>query len=75
MEEYCNREGLNFKLLIPLIQETAFRVQTLSPSQSQTGPAIRRDDNTIEKHLELLEKHPDLKAIYELMSKSIQQHN
>ncbi|HYH14923.1 MAG TPA: Rossmann-like and DUF2520 domain-containing protein [Flavisolibacter sp.] len=75
MEEYCHREGLDFQLLTPLIQETALRVQTLSPAKSQTGPAIRQDTNTIEKHLGLLEKHPDLKAIYQLLTQSIQQHN
>lgn len=75
MEQYCYREGLDFQLLVPLIQETALRIQTLPPSQSQTGPAIRRDGNTVKRHLELLEKHPDLKVIYQLLTQSIQQHN
>jgi predicted short-subunit dehydrogenase-like oxidoreductase (DUF2520 family) len=75
MEEYCNREGLDFKLLIPLIQETALRIQSISPSSSQTGPALRGDTTTIEKHLSLLEAHPDLKSMYRLFTNSIQQHN
>lgn len=75
MEQYCKKEGLDFQLLVPLIQETALRIQTIAPSQSQTGPAIRRDSNTIERHLALLEKHPDLKSIYQLFTQSIQQHN
>lgn len=75
MEQYCSREGLDFQLLVPLIQETALRIQSIDPSKSQTGPAIRHDSNTIERHLALLEKHPDLKAIYQLLTKSIQQHN
>jgi len=75
MEQYCQREGLDFQLLVPLIQETAIRIQTMAPSLSQTGPAIRRDANTIERHLGLLEKHPDLKNIYQLLTQSIQQHN
>ena len=75
MEQYCEREGLDFKLLLPLIQETAVRIQTISPSKSQTGPAIRRDANTIDRHLNLLESYPDLKTIYQLFTQSIQHYN
>lgn len=75
MEEYCQKEGLDFQLLLPLIQETAQRIQTIPPAKSQTGPAKRRDTATIEKHLALMESYPDLKSIYQLLTKSIQQHN
>jgi hypothetical protein len=37
----------------------------------QTGPAVRNDVSTIEKHLALLKDFPQLKNIYEIMSKSI----
>ncbi|ANE49519.1 Rossmann-like and DUF2520 domain-containing protein [Flavisolibacter tropicus] len=75
IEEYCQKEGLDFQLLLPLIQETAQRIQTIPPAKSQTGPAKRRDTATIEKHLALMESYPDLKSIYQLLTKSIQQHN
>ena len=71
MEQYCKEEDLDFKLLIPLIKETANRLETDLPSQVQTGPAIRGDIETISKHLTLLEKHPELKKIYQLFSQSI----
>jgi hypothetical protein len=70
-ESYCNNEGINFDLLIPLIKETAERIDFISPSQSQTGPALRNDRTTIEKHLELLKKYPRLKNIYETFTESI----
>lgn len=70
--EYCKKEGLNFKQLLPLIEETALRIKTIAPKEAQTGPALRHDRETIEKHLELLEKHPHLKTIYVLMTESIQ---
>lgn len=73
MEDYCKKESLDFKMLIPLIQETAERLNELPPSQAQTGPALRHDVTTIEKHLHLLEGHPALKEIYLLFTKSIQQ--
>jgi predicted short-subunit dehydrogenase-like oxidoreductase (DUF2520 family) len=72
-ESYCKKEGLDFRHLLPLIEETALRTRTTLPSQSQTGPAIRHDTETIEKHLELLKEHPRLKNIYTLLTESIQQ--
>jgi predicted short-subunit dehydrogenase-like oxidoreductase (DUF2520 family) len=72
-EEYCKKEGLDFRQLLPLIEETALRIKEISPKQAQTGPAIRFDTETIQKHLELLKNHPQLKNIYLLMTESIQQ--
>jgi len=74
-EDYCNKEGLDFKQLLPLIEETALRLKTISPAAVQTGPAIRHDKETIQKHLGLLKDHPQLKNIYLLLTESIQQGN
>ena len=70
---YCQKENISFKLLKPLIEETATRLQNYDPRLVQTGPAIRNDQETIEKHLQLLVDHPQLKYIYEIMTMSIQQ--
>ena len=72
-EDYCKKEGLDFNQLLPLIEETAMRIKIVPPRQAQTGPAIRHDGTTIQKHLELLNAHPQLKNIYLLMTESIQQ--
>lgn len=72
-EEYCRKEGLDFKQLLPLIEETASRLEDTSPKQVQTGPATRHDAETIQKHLELLKDHPRLRNIYLLLTESIQQ--
>ena len=71
--EYCRKEGLDFKQLLPLIEETASRIKEIAPQKSQTGPALRHDSETIHKHLELLKDHPQLKNIYVLLTESIQQ--
>lgn len=71
-EEYCTKEGLDFKQLLPLIIETATRLNEISPKQTQTGPAMRHDSETIHKHLELLKNYPQLKNIYVLLTESIQ---
>lgn len=70
-ESYCKKEGINFKELIPLIEETVSRLKNISPSASQTGPAIRHDEETIKRHLALLATHPEIKKIYEFLSASI----
>jgi predicted short-subunit dehydrogenase-like oxidoreductase (DUF2520 family) len=72
-EEYCQKEGIDFNLLHPLIEETALRIKTVSPAEVQTGPAIRHDDETIKKHLALLKSHPQLQKVYTFLSESIGQ--
>ena len=73
-EEYCHKEGLDFKLLLPLIKETAERLDEISPARSQTGPAVRNDRVTIEKHLALLETYPQLQRLYSILTESIYHH-
>lgn len=71
-EEYCRREQIDFTQLLPLLEETVSRIKEISPSQAQTGPAIRHDIETLHKHLEILDHHPQLKSIYLAMTESIQ---
>ena len=73
-EAYCKKEGVDFKLLFPLLSETVNRIQELSPSAVQTGPAIRNDKETIKKHLAMLSENPELQKIYKIMTNSIQDH-
>ena len=70
-EKYCIDEGVDFKLMIPLLAETVSRMQDHSPSDLQTGPAIRNDASTIEKHRGLLENYPDLLEIYDFFTDRI----
>lgn len=60
-----------FSVMLPLIDETARKVHSLSPREAQTGPAVRWDTNVIDKHLALLSPTPDLQDVYELLSKGI----
>lgn len=70
-EDFCKIENVDFKLLAPLIKETAERVATHSPASVQTGPALRNDIFTLDKHLRLLSNHPRLKYIYLKLTDSI----
>lgn len=70
-KELLDKEGLDFKLLLPLIKETADKVERLNPQDAQTGPAIRNDQLSIEKHKKYLEMSPNLLQLYTLMTDSI----
>jgi len=63
--------GFLFDIIQPLITETAEKTKTMNPFEAQTGPAVRLDENTISKHLEMLNKKPELKKVYKLLTKSI----
>jgi predicted short-subunit dehydrogenase-like oxidoreductase (DUF2520 family) len=69
--DYCKKEQLEFDLLKPLIFETANRLKSVNPNDVQTGPAIRNDVSTIERHDKLLENYPDLKEMYAYFTKQI----
>jgi predicted short-subunit dehydrogenase-like oxidoreductase (DUF2520 family) len=70
-ELIATRAGFHSDLLKPLIIETINKAIEKGPVSSQTGPAVRFDYNTIEKHLELLSFSPELQTVYEEISRSI----
>jgi predicted short-subunit dehydrogenase-like oxidoreductase (DUF2520 family) len=69
--EICLENKVSFDILKPLIQETAEKIHTLTPSHAQTGPAKRKDQQTIASHLDFL-KNENHKTIYKLLTQSIQ---
>lgn len=64
------KQDIPMEVLLPLIDETAAKVHEMSPKQAQTGPAVRYDENVIQKHLSMLEE-PEMKALYQMLSQSI----
>lgn len=62
---------VNPDILLPLIQETALRLKGGDAASLQTGPAVRGDWSTIEKHLRMLQNHPDLIELYKTISDHI----
>nr|WP_298998452.1 Rossmann-like and DUF2520 domain-containing protein [uncultured Allomuricauda sp.] len=69
-EALCQRGGLSFELLKPLLLETVEKLEILSPFEAQTGPARRNDTESMEKHLELLSDN-EHKKLYTLLSEAI----
>ena len=70
--DICNEQKIPFKILYPLILETAKKATLVGPNRSQTGPAYRSDFKTIKTELELLEG--DQKKIYNLLTQAIQKN-
>lgn len=75
-EDILTENNLDSKLLLPLIQETTQKLQTMSAKQAQTGPALRGDINTIDTHKNLLKQFsPSVQHIYEVLTKEIQKRH
>ena len=68
--EICEANNVPFEILKPLIQETAKKIETVTPYMAQTGPAKRGDEKTINAHLQELDKDIH-KEIYTLLTQSI----
>ncbi len=69
--DYCGKEGIDFSLFYPIINDTVARIQTEHPSAVQAGPAFRGDMDTIARHAQLLNAHPDMQSLYMAISRSI----
>jgi predicted short-subunit dehydrogenase-like oxidoreductase (DUF2520 family) len=70
-EQILARKQIPFEILLPIIRETADKIQRMRPMEAQTGAAIRGDRSTIEKHLKLLQQDPELADLYVKLSGSI----
>ena len=67
--ELLQHTHIPFKALLPLIEETAAKIHTLSPCDAQTGPARRGDENVMNHHLSLLTEQQ--RQVYQLLSDEI----
>ena len=67
--ELLQNTHIPFKALLPLIDETANKIHTLSPRDAQTGPARRGDENVVNHNLSLLNE--EQRQVYQLLSDAI----
>ncbi|HCI55281.1 MAG TPA: DUF2520 domain-containing protein [Bacteroidales bacterium] len=73
-KQICTTASFTFDIMTPLIKETVKKAIETDPELSQTGPAIRNDTETIRKHMDLLSFSPEIRNIYEMISKSITEY-
>lgn len=70
-EKILDEKDLPFELLHPLMEETLAKALQDSPERMQTGPAMRGDNDTVSRHIQLLQKHPEWQEIYRIFSEDI----
>lgn len=74
-EELLAGHGLSMELLEPLIRKTASNARRPGIFSRQTGPAVRRDTDTLDRHREMLAGRPDLQELYTLFSELIMKYH
>jgi len=70
--ELLEKANIPADILYPLMEETLRKAIHQHPFEVQTGPAVRRDEETIARHLKNLEEDTQLREIYKLISLNIQ---
>jgi predicted short-subunit dehydrogenase-like oxidoreductase (DUF2520 family) len=70
-QELLLENGMDFRILEPIIRQTAGNASSKDVFKMQTGPAVRKDRETIREHLQLLSNHPEYKEIYDLITRNI----
>ena len=69
-ENILYQQGFKLDLLRPLIAETINKTLDIGPADSQTGPAVRGDLETLDKHMAFLEGS-EYQEMYRLISEKI----
>lgn len=70
-ENILDETGFELKDLAHLMNETTEKALALGAAKAQTGPAIRKDQLVMQKHLQLLNNQPDLQELYSRISQQI----
>lgn len=73
-EDFTAKHHTPFSMLKPLILETVHKLENMSPREAQTGPAKRKDSNTIQRHLDLIGEDKELADLYKMLSESISKY-
>lgn len=66
--ELLEKADIPKDILWPIIQMTIQKIENQDPADVQTGPALREDQTTMDRHLNSLKGNPDLTVIYQTLS-------
>lgn len=70
--EVLTDAALDFDVIAPIIAETAAKaIDSRNPSKVQTGPAVRGDIQTLERHRKLIGDNETLRKMYDIISENI----
>ena len=71
-QELLKEAELDPSMLKPILKETFQKLKELDAYSSQTGPAVRGDQESMNKHIELLRDHPEWEKLYTFISRDIE---
>lgn len=63
-DSLLRENGMDYRMLLPLMRQTIAKLNDLPPEKAQTGPAEREDMGIISSHLSMLASAPRLQRIY-----------
>lgn len=69
--ELLQTKGLPADVVIPLVEQTVSKLRRISAAEAQTGPAARNDTRIMEFQSQSLSDYPEIREIYDMISKSI----
>jgi predicted short-subunit dehydrogenase-like oxidoreductase (DUF2520 family) len=70
-QELCMQSGMDPELLHPLMEETLNKAVQMGCTEAQTGPALRRDNQTLMLHENMLKMQPPWDEVYRTLSQEI----
>lgn len=70
-KQILGQQEIDFAILHPLITETLNKSLEIGPEKAQTGPAIRRDLETLDKQHQALTEDQQVAELYQLVSQHI----
>jgi predicted short-subunit dehydrogenase-like oxidoreductase (DUF2520 family) len=72
-QQLLEESGIDFEVMLPILRKTASNWEHELPINSLTGPAVRGDVVTMDKHLNSLQNHPAWRDLYRQLSDIIKQ--
>lgn len=70
-DSLLKENGMDYKVMLPLLRQTIRKLESVPPVEAQTGPAARRDRSVIESQCAMLESHGLMKRIYNDITEQI----
>lgn len=70
-ESILEEKNIDKDLIRPLLDQSFHKILTAGANNSQTGPALREDNKTIEKHIKLLSNKKQYSKVYKVLTESI----
>lgn len=69
---FAEKAGQSPDIYQPILEETLAKLRLIPAEKAQTGPARRKDSETIERHLTILRAHfPEWEELYQVFSRLI----